>query len=191
MAWKDKTIIYIFLAVIILGLTWLLAKTSRPADNWVCVKGEWTRHGNPASPKPDKGCGSEENNDPKKIKAFFSNTALDPGMIDCSKVYPLEREIGPDDKYRAAVNALLGGINENEKASGYLTNINSGVEIQSLEITNGVAKVDMSKKLDEGVAGSCRVTAIRSQITETLKQFSEVKEVIISINGRSEDVLQP
>jgi len=41
------------------------------------------------------------------------------------------------------------------------------------------------------VGGSCRVSAIRAQIIETLKQFSTVKNVVISINGRTEDILQP
>ena len=34
-------------------------------------------------------------------------------------------------------------------------------------------------------------TARQSQIETTLKQFSNVKSVIISINGRTEDILQP
>jgi len=35
------------------------------------------------------------------------------------------------------------------------------------------------------------VAAIRAQIRETLKQFPTVDEVIISIDGRTEDILQP
>jgi hypothetical protein len=35
------------------------------------------------------------------------------------------------------------------------------------------------------------VAAISAQIRETLKQFSTVKGVIISIDGRTEDILQP
>jgi len=35
------------------------------------------------------------------------------------------------------------------------------------------------------------VTAIRAQITETLKQFPTVENVVISIDGRTEDILQP
>jgi len=45
--------------------------------------------------------------------------------------------------------------------------------------------------LEEAVGGSCRVTAIRSQIEQTLKQFSTVQSVIISIDNRTEDILQP
>jgi V8-like Glu-specific endopeptidase len=36
-----------------------------------------------------------------------------------------------------------------------------------------------------------RVTAVRAQITETLRQFDTVNNVVISVEGRTEDVLQP
>jgi spore germination protein GerM len=45
--------------------------------------------------------------------------------------------------------------------------------------------------LEFQVGGSCRVAAIRAQITDTLKQFPPVDEVIISIDDRTEDILQP
>ena len=78
-----------------------------------------------------------------------------------------------------------------EKEQGFLTNINEGVKIQSLVIEEGIAKVDFDEQLEYQVGGSCRVEAIRAEITETLKQFETVSDVIISINGRTEDILQP
>jgi spore germination protein GerM len=50
---------------------------------------------------------------------------------------------------------------------------------------------DFNERLEYQVGGSCRVSAIRAQISETLKQFPTIKDVIILINGRKEDVLQP
>jgi len=125
------------------------------------------------------------------VKTFFSNNNLDP-EITCNKVFEVERRVSKTVAVaRAALEQLLAGPSEAEKAQGYFTNINSGVKIQKLEITNGVAKVDFDQTLEQAVGGSCRVSAIRAQITETLKQFSTVKNVIISINGRTEDILQP
>jgi spore germination protein GerM len=66
-----------------------------------------------------------------------------------------------------------------------------GVKVQSLSIEGGVARVDLSEELEEGVGGSCMVASITAQITETLKQFPTVDSVIISIDGRTEDILQP
>ena len=126
-----------------------------------------------------------------KFKIYFSNSKLDPEFT-CVKVFPVTREIPKTQAVaRAALDELLNGLTEKEKADKYLTNINEGVKIQRLEVKDGIAKVDFNDKLEFQVGGSCRVSAIRAQITETLKQFPTVKEVVISINGRTEDILQP
>ncbi len=90
-----------------------------------------------------------------------------------------------------ALEALLAGPTEEEETAGYSTAINEGVEILSLTIEGGVATADFSVELDEGVAGSAMVMAIRGQIEETLKQFDSVNEVVISVEGETEEVLQP
>jgi len=125
------------------------------------------------------------------LKIFFNNSKLDP-EFSCNKVFPIEREVPKTQAVgRAALEELLKGPTEAEKNQGFFTSINPGVKIQSLTIEDEVAKVDFDEQLEFQVGGSCRVSAIRAQITETLKQFPTVKEVIISINGRIEDILQP
>ncbi|MCJ7786739.1 GerMN domain-containing protein, partial [Patescibacteria group bacterium] len=125
------------------------------------------------------------------IKVYFNNDKLDP-EFSCNKVFPVEREISKTQAVAmAALKELLKGTTQGEKEKGFFTNINSGVKIQSLTIENGVAKVEFDEQLEFQVGGSCRVAAIRAQITETLKQFPTVDSVIISINGRTEDILQP
>lgn len=125
------------------------------------------------------------------VKAFFSNNNLDP-EITCTKVFAVERRVPKTTAVaRAALEQLLAGPTAEEKSQGYSTSINPGVKIQKLEIVNGVAKVDFDQTLEQAVGGSCRVSAIRAQIVQTLKQFSTVKDTVISINGRIEDILQP
>lgn len=120
------------------------------------------------------------------------NIFLGKNDSDCSEVFAIPRLVATTEAPgRVALTELLGGPTSQEKSQGFFSSINAGVSLQSLTITNGVARVDFSPALDEGVGGSCRVTAIRSQITNTLKQFPTVKEVIISINGRTQDILQP
>src|SRR3989344_1322299 len=120
-----------------------------------------------------------------KLKAYFSNNNLDP-EITCQKVFPVTRELPKTVAVaRAALEELLKGPTNEEKSAGYETSINPGVKINSLVIVEGVAKVDFNGALDSGVAGSCRVSVIRLQITETLKQFASVSSVIISVNGNS------
>jgi len=126
-----------------------------------------------------------------KIKVYFNNNALDP-EISCNEVFPAEREIIKTPALaRAALTELLAGTTPLENKAGYISIINPGVKIRSLTIENGVAKADFDEQLEVGVGGSCKVAAIRAQISETLKQFPGVDDVIISINGRTEDILQP
>jgi hypothetical protein len=108
----------------------------------------------------------------------------------CTEVFPVERKIEKTEAVaRAALEELIKGLTAEEK--GYFTGINSGVKINKLTITDGTAKVDFDEALEKGVGGSCKVTFIREQIIQTLMQFETVKKVIISINGRTEDILQP
>ena len=92
---------------------------------------------------------------------------------------------------RAAIEELLKGPLPNEEAEGFSTAINQRTELQNIEIDNGVAFVDFNQRLGENIAGSAWVTMIRDQIEKTLLQFGTINEVVISINGVSEDILQP
>ncbi len=126
------------------------------------------------------------------VKIFFNNVKFDPGLTDCSNVYAVNRSIKPTSAVAyAALEELFKGLTVKEKNLGYLTNLNSGVKIQKLTIKNGLAKVDFSAELEKDGGGSCRTAAIIAQIKQTLKQFSSVQDVIISINGQTEDILQP
>jgi len=125
------------------------------------------------------------------LKAFFNNNNLDP-EISCNKVFSVEREVIKTQAVaRAALEELLKGPTEEEKSQGFFTSINPGVKIQSLVVDNGIARVDFDEQLEFQMGGSCRVSAIRAQIEETLKQFPTVNSVIISVNDRTEDILQP
>ncbi len=126
------------------------------------------------------------------VRAWFSNPRLAPAPdVDCAVVFPVSRSVprGPAPA-RAALEALLAGPTEAERARGYATNINPGVSVRSLVIENGVASADFSEEL-ERTGGACLVTAIRAQLERTLMQFPAVRSVRISIAGRTEDILQP
>lgn len=125
------------------------------------------------------------------VKAFFMNDRLDP-EVTCQKTFPVEREIIKTKEVAyLALTELLNGPTATEKKEDYGTTIPSGVKINSLNIRGGTAYADFDGTLEYQVGGSCRVSAISHQITDTLKQFSSVKKVVISINGRTEDILQP
>jgi hypothetical protein len=132
------------------------------------------------------GIGADE---PNAIEVFFSN-AKKGSNTDCSKVFSLPRSI-PETKALAtiAIQRLLAGPTASERTLGYASQIPAGTKLNKIVITGGVARADFSSELATA-AGACRVTAIRSQIERTLKQFSTVKSVVITANAKS-DVLQP
>jgi hypothetical protein len=209
-----KIILVVVAVVAVVGLALFGIRFFSGEDDWICQNNEWVKHGKPSAPQPTEPCGEGKNtneaspviqpsenvnaeNPPVEeemmtIKVFFGNSKLDPEVLDCSKNFSVERIIPKILAVgRAALEELLTGPTESEKADGYFTSINPGVKIQSLTVEDGVARVDFDEQLEFQVGGSCRVAAIASQIRETLKQFSTVKEVVISIDGRTEDILQP
>lgn len=126
------------------------------------------------------------------VKAFFGNSRLDPGVEDCTRVFPVSRTIASTLAVgREALEELLKGPTAAESAQGYMTSLNAGVKLNSLVIENGTARADFDEMLDRSVGGSCRVAAISSQIRNTLMQFPSVSRVEISMNGRTDDILQP
>ncbi|MBP9771156.1 GerMN domain-containing protein [Candidatus Gracilibacteria bacterium] len=127
------------------------------------------------------------------VKVYFNNPEIDPNWdFECSNVLAVERTIPKTESVAAAaLTELLKGPTDAEKAKGYVSNINADVKIQGITIKDSVAKVDFNDQLQYQAGGSCKTSAIIAQITQTLKQFSSVKEVVISINGQTEDILQP
>ena len=127
------------------------------------------------------------------VKIFLSDSRfVNEPYFDCSRTIALERQVPKTQAVaKAALEALLRGATEEEGNQGYVSSINTGVRIQGLTIKDGTAKVDFDQQMEFQVGGSCRVAAIRAQIVDTLKQFPTVNNVIISINGRTEDILQP
>ncbi len=125
------------------------------------------------------------------VFAYFNNANLDP-ETSCTKTFAVSRLLPKTQLVlKTAIEQLLNGPAAKEKELGFVTLINPGVKINSLKLENGTAKIDFSQTLQEKVGGSCRVAAIRWQIINTAKQFPNVKDVLVSINGRTEDILQP
>lgn len=127
------------------------------------------------------------------VKIFLNDSkyANEP-YFDCLKTVAVNRNIPKTQAVaKSATEALLRGATEEEISRGFLNSIPLGARLNKITIDNGVAKADFDDRLEYQVGGSCRVAAIRAQIVDTLKQFPTVKEVVISVNGRTEDILQP
>lgn len=140
---------------------------------------------------PVKFKSTEDDVEKMTVKVFFSNTNLDP-EVTCQKVFPVEREIEKTLAVsKAAIEELLKGVTDAEKDNRYQTSINNDVKLNSIKIENKTAYADFNEQLHYQVGGSCRISLIRHQIEQTLKQFSSIDNVVISIYGKTEDILQP
>ena len=127
----------------------------------------------------------------RSLEVYFSNTQSDP-KAECEKVVPVTRSIAKVEKIgTASLEELLKGPNNEEKTLGFATLIPTNAKLQTFTIEGTVGRPDFTAELDKDVAGSCRVLAIRAQIEKTILQFSTIESVIISIEGRTEDILQP
>ena len=125
----------------------------------------------------------------KEISVYFLNIESQAEeLVEVKRTIPYEPGISI---HFAAINQLLNGPTEDESERGIFSMINPGTVVYDLTIEDGVAIVDFNEKLQEGVAGSASVMAIRNQIERTLLQFDDINEVVISINGESELILQP
>lgn len=124
------------------------------------------------------------------MKVFFGSTAQDPEALHCDKVYAVNRTVEQTVAVgRVSLGELLKGVTQAEKDQGYFSSMPAGVELKSLEVKNGVAYANFNDKLV--ASGSCSSERIRAQIEQTLKQWPTVKSVVIQVNGKSDDVLQP
>jgi len=152
--------------------------------------------GQSSSGKPD---GSEPSKDsplntasPVEFQLFFGNEDFNSTIAGCDEVFPVFRKAeGIDDPRAEAVRELLEGPSRTEAGQGYYTALNRGISLLGLRIEGGAAYPDFSRELEENVAGSCTIMAIRAQISETLLQFEDIDRVVILVEGSPVGVLQP
>ncbi len=122
------------------------------------------------------------------IVYFFRVVDGEEELVKVEREIPFTYEIAI-----ASIGELLKGPSAQEKEEGISTAINEDVELQSrsINLDTNTAFVDFSEELQEDVAGSAQVTMIRDQIEKTLQQFDNIDEAVISIDGETEDILQP
>ena len=108
---------------------------------------------------------------------------------DCSKVF---EDIQSVVRTNLPIEASLRKLLVVELGPGDTTEIPNETKLVSLKVSSGTATVVFSSELQNYGGGSCNVQAIRAQIESTLKQFSSIKNVIISVEGKTpEETLQP
>ena len=127
----------------------------------------------------------------KQVNVYFGNKNMG-SPENCSRVFPITRTILNAETFGpGALEALLEGVSDKEKAAGYFTSLNDEILLQKFEIKNKVAYIDFNSRFNENIGGSCRVASIMSQIENTLNNLPDIDSVVISVNGQTEGILEP
>lgn len=82
----------------------------------------------------------------------------------------------------AALEALFAGPNPEEAAAGVETAIPDGTELGSIQISGGVAAVDLSPEFD-ALREPASMNPSLAQITFTLTQFPTIRRVWVAVQG--------
>ncbi|GAB4331295.1 MAG: hypothetical protein Kow0010_16590 [Dehalococcoidia bacterium] len=88
---------------------------------------------------------------------------------------------------RAAMEELLRGPTLNEVETGLSSAIPEGTRLLGLDISGGVATVDLSSEYESG-GGSLSMMARLAQVVYTLTQFSTVDAVSFRLDGKPVEV---
>ncbi|HEU0051014.1 MAG TPA: GerMN domain-containing protein [Patescibacteria group bacterium] len=114
----------------------------------------------------------------------------DTNRLDCSKTIMVEVPIVKTGLPVEATIQRLLNLPPPSEIQNATSAIPEGTKLISVSLNQGTLSLVFSKELDAG--GSCRVAAISAEITNTAKQFSNVKKVVISVEGKTpEESLQP
>lgn len=119
------------------------------------------------------------------LKIHFPNTSMaTSGADNCQEVFPVNRSVVETiAPARASLLELFNGPTEAEKELGFSTAISPDIKIQKLTIEDRSAIVDVNTLIGEGAEDKCKEDLALREITETLKQFLTVDDVVISVDG--------
>ncbi|MEK7068114.1 MAG: GerMN domain-containing protein [Patescibacteria group bacterium] len=107
---------------------------------------------------------------------------------DCSRVYPLKRELkeGEEPISTALIN-LFFGPTAAEREAGYNSFFSKATDyiLHSAKVRKGVAYVDIKdiRNIIPNASSSCGSAQLLAQIRETLQQFPEINDFRVAIDG--------
>ncbi|MGB7202205.1 MAG: GerMN domain-containing protein [Pyrinomonadaceae bacterium] len=127
------------------------------------------------------------------IKLYFSNEKFNPNTDDCTKVYPVTRQV-PKTKSvaTAALQELFNGTNKDEEAKGYgsFSPTETAGILKSVDIRRGAAYVNFDKRVNDqlgSATSSCGGAQFFGMVEATLKQFPTIKKVYYAIERNTND----
>lgn len=122
------------------------------------------------------------------IKVYYTNDKLNPGMMDCGKVYPVARKVRATASVAtAALEQLFSGPSASEKAKGYVSTFSDATKsiLISVKVKQGTAYVNLKdfRPIIPNTSASCASELFLAEMDTTLKQFPSIKKAIYAIEG--------
>lgn len=119
----------------------------------------------------------------KEVRVYFWSERASTGANPFG-VSAVKRMVDAREPARGAVEALLSGPNASEKKQGYLSLAVEEFDISALTIKGGTARVNfVASRAWPGWPGDMSPGRFREAVTRTLKQFPNVRRVVVSVNG--------
>jgi len=125
----------------------------------------------------------DKKNDPAaqnlQVKLYYPND-------DATKLVAVMQQVPANDKYQAAVKALMAGT----KQAGLIGIFPKEAKLRSVTVKDGLATVDFSRELTRRfVGGSTGELMLVGSLVDTLTEFPEVKKVQIKIEGQTVETI--
>ncbi len=123
------------------------------------------------------------------LDAFFPE-ANQTGVHACDAVFPLARSVAQTSAVaRASLRALVDGLTDAERASGYVSALPMGFAINAVALSGGRVTVDVNETVLR--VSVCQQKKIYAQIKQTLLQFPGIDDLTITIDGDPDRVFAP
>ena len=161
----------------------------------LCVSGCDNNNNNSADVNGKTAITAEKGNSPQALPEAEKKAGN--GKLTINVYYPDEQgmklvavkktvKLGNDDKYTAALKALMSGTKE----KGLATIVPKQAKIKSVKVKDNVAYVDFDENLvKKFIGGSTGEEMLVGSIVNTLTEFSEIKKVQLLVEGKKIDSL--
>lgn len=133
------------------------------------------------------GCSSSQTLVERRIDLYFTNINRERQDLESPRgqgpqfmVYAISRKIVTDTPERTALEELLKGPTSEEKARGYSTYCSS-LDLKSFRIAGDSATIELTGT--PSLRGLLAGPRLRSQISNTVRQFNTIKFVRLLVNG--------
>ena len=122
--------------------------------------------------------------DLKKVTVYFWEFNREGGGDD---MIPFKRYVDKTAPLRPTIEALLAGPTVAENRKRYGSVAYGDLKLSSIKITGGTARIDFTRVISEdNNPGDLQTLRFEAAVIRTAKQFPEIKNVIVCVNGINE-----